>query len=45
MKINKFVFALVIGLGGYFSPVQAQAQMKLGTIDMKAVFDQYFKTK
>jgi outer membrane protein len=45
MKINKFALALVIGLGGYFSPVAAQAEMKVGTIDMKAVFDQYFKTK
>jgi Skp family chaperone for outer membrane proteins len=45
MKINKFALALVIGLGGYFSPVSAQAEMKVGTIDMKMVFDQYFKTK
>ena len=45
MKINKFALALVLGRGVYFSPVVAQAEMKVGTIDMKAVFDQYFKTK
>jgi len=45
MKLNRIVslFALVVGIAA--APVSAQAQLKVGTIDMKQVFDSYYKTK
>jgi outer membrane protein len=45
--INKCVFALVAAafLFTGVSRVQAQTQIKLGTVDMKKVFENYYKTK
>lgn len=45
MKLNRIVSLLALALGIAAAPVSAQAQMKVGTIDMKQVFDGYYKTK
>jgi Skp family chaperone for outer membrane proteins len=45
MKLNRIVSLLALVLGIAAAPVSAQAQMKVGTIDMKQVFDGYYKTK
>ena len=45
MKLNRIVSLLALVLGIVVAPVSAQAQMKVGTIDMKQVFDGYYKTK
>jgi outer membrane protein len=45
MKLNRIVSLLALVLGIAAAPVAAQAQMKVGTIDMKQVFDGYYKTK
>jgi outer membrane protein len=45
MKLNQLIPTLAVALGCLFAPAAAQAQLKIGTIDMKSVFDQYFKTK
>jgi outer membrane protein len=45
MKLNKTLALLAVALGfGAFSS-SAQAQLKVGTIDMKSIFDNYGKTK
>jgi Skp family chaperone for outer membrane proteins len=45
MKLNRIISLLALALGVAAAPVSAQAQMKVGTIDMKQVFDTYHKTK
>jgi len=45
MKLNNLVALFALSLGIVAAPISAQAQMKVGTIDMKAVFDSYYKTK
>ena len=45
MKLNRIVSLLALVVGIAAAPVSAQAQMKVGTIDMKQVFDTYYKTK
>jgi outer membrane protein len=45
MKLNRIISLLAIVLGISAAPVSAQAQLKVGTIDMKQVFDGYYKTK
>jgi outer membrane protein len=45
MKLNRIVSLLALVVGIAAAPVSAQAQMKVGTIDMKQVFDSYYKTK
>jgi Skp family chaperone for outer membrane proteins len=45
MKLNRIISLLAIVLGISAAPVSAQAQLKVGTIDMKQVFDTYHKTK
>jgi outer membrane protein len=45
MKLNRIVSLLALVLGIAAAPVSAQAQIKVGTIDMKQVFDGYYKTK
>ncbi len=45
MKLNRIVSLLALVLGISAAPVTAQAQLKVGTIDMKQVFDSYYKTK
>jgi len=45
MKLNRIVSLLALVLGIAAAPVSAQAQLKVGTIDMKQVFDSYYKTK
>jgi outer membrane protein len=45
MKLNRIVSLLAVVAGIAAAPVSAQAQMKVGTIDMKQVFDSYYKTK
>jgi outer membrane protein len=47
MKLNHIVPAVAFALGSLaFSPAaQAQSSMKIGTLDMKQVFDSYYKTK
>lgn len=45
MKLNRIVSLLALAVGVAAAPVSAQAQMKVGTIDMKQVFDTYHKTK
>jgi outer membrane protein len=45
MKLNRIVSLLALVIGIAAAPVSAQAQMKVGTIDMKQVFDTYYKTK
>jgi outer membrane protein len=45
MKLNQLIPTLAVALGCLFAPAAAQAQLKIGTIDMKSVFDQYYKTK
>lgn len=45
MKLNNLVALFALSLGILAAPISAQAQIKVGTIDMKAVFDNYYKTK
>jgi Skp family chaperone for outer membrane proteins len=45
MKLNRIVSLLALVVGISAAPVSAQAQLKVGTIDMKQVFDSYYKTK
>lgn len=45
MKLTQILPSLAVALACLFAPAAAQAQLKIGTIDMKAVFDQYYKTK
>jgi Skp family chaperone for outer membrane proteins len=45
MKLNRIVSLLAFVVGIAAAPVSAQAQLKVGTIDMKQVFDGYYKTK
>ena len=45
MKLNNLVALFALSFGIVAAPVSAQAQIKVGTIDMKAVFDSYYKTK
>ncbi len=45
MKLNRIVSLIALALGMAALPVTAQAQLKVGTIDMKQVFDSYYKTK
>jgi Skp family chaperone for outer membrane proteins len=45
MKLTQILPYLTVALGLMLSPAKAQAQLKIGTIDMKSVFDQYYKTK
>jgi len=47
MKLNHIVPAVAFALVTLASPPLAQAQsaMKIGTLDMKLVFDSYYKTK
>ena len=45
MKLNRIVSLIALALGIAAAPVNAQAQLKVGTIDMKQVFDSYYKTK
>ena len=45
MKLNRIISLLALVVGIAAAPVSAQAQMKVGTIDMKQVFDTYYKTK
>ncbi len=45
MKLNRTLAILTVALGiGAFSS-SAQAQLKVGTVDMKSIFDNYGKTK
>ena len=44
MKLTRIVATLVLSLGTLLTTSQA-ADLKVGTIDMKAVFDGYYKTK
>lgn len=45
MKYNRIVSLLVAAVGTLAFSASAQAQLKVGTIDMKQVFDTYYKTK
>jgi len=45
MKLTNLVALLALSIGVVSVPVSAQADIKVGTIDMKAVFDNYYKTK
>jgi len=45
MKLNNLVALFALSFGIVAAPISAQAQIKVGTIDMKAVFDSYYKTK
>ncbi|MEK0446155.1 MAG: hypothetical protein RLZZ399_1476 [Verrucomicrobiota bacterium] len=45
MKYKSVFSLLVAALGMLSMSVSAQAQLKVGTIDMKQVFDSYYKTK
>ncbi len=45
MKLNNLVALFALSLGIVAAPISAQAEIKVGTIDMKAVFDNYYKTK
>ncbi|RFC46058.1 MAG: outer membrane protein [Verrucomicrobia bacterium] len=45
MKLNRIAPLLAITVGGFSLVSSAQADMKVGTIDMKLVFDSYSKTK
>jgi outer membrane protein len=47
MKLNHIFSAAALAVASLaFSPVaQAQTSMKIGTVDMKQVFDSYYKTK
>jgi outer membrane protein len=45
MKLNNLVALFAISSGIVAAPLSAQADIKVGTIDMKAVFDNYYKTK
>jgi len=45
MKLTNLVALLSLTVGIVAAPVAAQADVKVGTIDMKAVFDNYYKTK
>jgi len=44
MKLNCIIALLAISLGA-LAPASQAADLKVGTIDMKAVFDGYYKTK
>lgn len=45
MKLNRIAPLLAIAVGGFSLVSSAQAEVKVGTIDMKLVFDSYSKTK
>ncbi len=45
MKLTKTVALLAVALGVVSTPAVQAADLKVGTIDMKAVFDGYYKTK
>jgi outer membrane protein len=46
MKLNNLVALFALSFGIVAAPISAQAaDIKVGTIDMKAVFDNYYKTK
>ncbi len=45
MKLTNLAALLSLTIGIVAAPVAAQADVKVGTIDMKAVFDNYYKTK
>lgn len=45
MKLNRIAPLLAIAVGGFSLATSAQAEVKVGTIDMKLVFDSYSKTK
>jgi len=45
MKLNRIAPLLAIAVGGISLVSSAQADVKVGTIDMKLVFDSYSKTK
>jgi Skp family chaperone for outer membrane proteins len=45
MKLNKTVALLAVALGVVSTPSMQAADLKVGTIDMKTVFDSYYKTK
>jgi outer membrane protein len=45
MKLNNLVALFALSFGIVAAPISAQAEIKVGTIDMKAVFDNYYKTK
>jgi len=45
MKLTNLFALLSFSVGIVAAPVAAQADVKVGTIDMKAVFDNYYKTK
>lgn len=47
MKLNHFLPAAALAVASIaFAPLaQAQTSMKIGTVDMKQVFDSYYKTK
>jgi len=44
MKLNRIIALLAISLGA-LAPASQAVDLKVGTIDMKAVFDGYYKTK
>lgn len=45
MKLNRIAPLIAFIVGGFFVTSSAQADLKIGTIDMKLVFDSYSKTK
>jgi Skp family chaperone for outer membrane proteins len=45
MKLNRIAPLLAVCVGGFALASSAQAELKVGTIDMKLVFDSYSKTK
>lgn len=45
MKLNRIAPLLALAIGGFSATNSAQADIKVGTIDMKLVFDSYSKTK
>jgi len=45
MKLTNLFALLSFSVGIVAAPSAAQADVKVGTIDMKAVFDNYYKTK
>jgi Skp family chaperone for outer membrane proteins len=45
MKLNRIAPLLAFAIGGFAVENSAQADIKVGTIDMKLVFDSYAKTK
>lgn len=45
MKLNRIAPLLALAIGGLSATHSAQADIKVGTIDMKLVFDSYSKTK